>query len=72
MTKHYGYQHVTGGKGSHVKLTRPGAPMIIIPGNRPVVSPDVVKNVLAVFGRYPLSRIGDLVDGRLPNVLAPV
>ena len=67
LTKHHGYHLTTGGKGSHVKLTKPGAPPIIVPGNRPVVSPGVVKKALQAIGGYPISRLPDLVDGRLPQ-----
>jgi hypothetical protein len=56
LTRHY---------GSHVKLAKPGAPTIIIPGNRPVLSPGVVKHALEAIGGYPLSRLPDLLDGRL-------
>jgi predicted RNA binding protein YcfA (HicA-like mRNA interferase family) len=66
LTKHHGYRPVPGGKGSHVKLAKPGAPTVIIPGNRPVLSPGVVKHALEAIGGYPISRLPDLVDGRLP------
>jgi hypothetical protein len=65
LTRHHGYQTVSGGKGSHVKLAKPGAPTIIIPGNRPVVSPGVVKQVLNSLGGFPLSRLPDLLNGGL-------
>lgn len=65
LTRHYGYRPVPGGKGSHVKLKKPGSPTIILPGNRPTVSPGVVKNVLDAVGGYPISRLPDLLDGRL-------
>jgi hypothetical protein len=65
LTRHYGYRPVPGGKGSHVKLAKPGAPTIIIPGNRPVLSPGVVKNALEAIGGYPISKLPDLLDGRL-------
>lgn len=65
LTRHHGYQHVPGGKGSHVKLTKPGAPTIIIPGNRPVLSPGIVKHALDAIGGYPISRLQHLLDGRL-------
>ena len=57
MTKHYGYKIVSGGKGSHVKLAKQGAPTIVIPGNKPVVAPGVVKHALNAIGRYPISRL---------------
>ena len=65
LIKHHGYRLVTGGKGSHVKLKKPGAPAIIMPRNRLVLSPGVVKQVLDAIGGYPISRLPDLLDGRL-------
>jgi hypothetical protein len=65
LMKHYGYQIVPGGKGSHVKLAKPGAPTIILPGNRPVLSPGVVKQALNAIGGYPISRLPELLEGRL-------
>lgn len=66
LTRIYGYRSVPGGKGSHVKLKKPNAPTIILPGNRSVVSPGVVKNVLEALGGYPISRLPDLLAGKLP------
>jgi hypothetical protein len=65
LTRHYGYQPVPGGKGSHVKLKKAGSPTIILPGNRPTLSPGVVKNVLQAVGGYPIYRLPDLLEGRL-------
>jgi hypothetical protein len=65
LTKHYGYAHVLGGKGSHVKLKKAGAQTIIIPGNRPVLAPGIVKHALDAIGGYPISRLPDLLEGRL-------
>ncbi|MCE2760256.1 MAG: type II toxin-antitoxin system HicA family toxin [Acetobacteraceae bacterium] len=65
LTRYYGYGKVPGGKGSHVKLARPGSPTIILPGNEAVLSPGVVKQALAAIGRYPLARLPDLLGGRL-------
>ncbi len=65
LTRHHGYRPVPGGKGSHVKLSKPGAPTIVIPGNRPVLSPGVVKHALEAIGGYPISRLPDLLNGRL-------
>ena len=65
LIRYYGYHLTPGGKGSHVKLTKAGAPNIHIPGNRAVVAPGVVKQVLGAFGGYPLSRLPDLLDGKL-------
>jgi predicted RNA binding protein YcfA (HicA-like mRNA interferase family) len=69
LTKHYGYQEVQGGKGSHVKLKKPGAPTITLAGNRPVLSPGIVKQALDALGGYPISRVPDLISGRLPLVI---
>ena len=57
LTKHYGYEQVAGGKGSHVKLKRPVAPTITLTGNRPVLSPGLVKHALDALGGYPISRV---------------
>lgn len=65
LTRHYGYRSVPGGKGSHVKLEKPGSRPIILPGNRPTLSPGVVKQVLDAVGGYPISRLPDLLEGRL-------
>lgn len=62
---HYGYRTAPG-KGSHIKLSKPNAPTIIIPGNEAVLSPGVTKHVLNAIGGYPLSRLPDLVKGDLP------
>ena len=67
LTRHYGYSQAPGGNGSHVKLVKPNVPNIHLPGNRPVVSPGMVKQVLGVFGGYPLSRLPDLLRGQLPH-----
>lgn len=66
LTRHYGYQEVSGGKGSHIKLKKPGSQTIIIPGNRPVLSPGVVKHALEAIGGYPVSKLPDLIEGKLP------
>lgn len=65
LIRHYGYYVVSGGKGSHVKLKKPGAPTIIIPGGRPVLSPGIVKHALNSLGPYPVSRLPDLLEGKL-------
>jgi hypothetical protein len=64
LTKHYGYQHVLGGKGSHVKLKKLGAQTIVLADNRPVLSPDVVKHALDAAGGHPISRLPVLLEGR--------
>ncbi len=46
-----GYQRVKGGgKGSHVKLSAPGRPVIVLPGGRKDLSPVVVRNVAKALG----------------------
>jgi hypothetical protein len=65
LVKHHGYLEVAGGKGSHIKLTKPGAPNIHIPGNRAVLSPGVAKQALKAIGGYPISRLPDLIQGKL-------
>ncbi len=65
LKKYYGYVVVPGGKGSHVKLQKAGAQPIIIPGNRPVLSPGVVKQVLNALGGYPISKLPQVLAGQL-------
>ncbi len=65
LRKHHGYEAVPGGKGSHVKLKKSGSPTIILPGNRPALSPGVVKHALSAIGGFPLKRLPDLLAGRL-------
>ena len=48
--KNQGYQIVPGGKGSHIKLVKPGNPFMIIPGNRRDLSPNVLKSALRLLG----------------------
>lgn len=45
-----GYAEVKGGKGSHKKLKRPGAPTLIIPGDEKSLSPGVIATALDAFG----------------------
>jgi hypothetical protein len=66
LTKHYGYEQVAGGKGSHVKLKKAGAPTIMLAGNRPVLSPGLVKHALDALGGYPISQVPALLAGKLP------
>ena len=68
LTKRYGYAVVSGGKGSHVKLSKPGSKPIIIPGNRAVLTPGVVKEVLSTFGKIPISKLKEFLEGKLTNV----
>lgn len=52
-----GYSVVPGGKGSHVKLSKPGAPTMILPGNRRELSPGVAKTALKLLGGYKLDDL---------------
>ena len=64
LERRYGYDRVLGGKGSQQKLEKPGAKPISIPGNRAVVSPNVVKQVLNELGGFAVSALPDVLDGR--------
>ena len=59
-----GYTMNAGGKGSHVKLKKPGAPMMILPGNRSELSPGVTKTALRVLGNFSLHDLPSLVKRR--------
>ncbi len=48
-----GYETVSGGKGSHVKLKRPGSPTMVLPGNRKDLSSGVLKEALKTIGYKP-------------------
>lgn len=65
LTRYHGYKLVPGGKGSHIKLKKLGAPTIILPSNRAVLSPGVVKQALGAIGGYPIARLRDLLEGKL-------
>ena len=68
LYKGVGYVEVDGGKGSHVKLKRPGAPTMILPGNRSELSPGVAKTALRVLGDFTIDDLPRLVKGELsPN-----
>lgn len=56
----HGYSITSGGKGSHIKLKKPGNPTLIIPGNRDNVSPGVAKSILESLG-YKLNQLPDLL-----------
>lgn len=45
-----GYDRAKGGKGSHIKLSAPGEPTIILPGGRKDLSPVVMRNVARALG----------------------
>lgn len=65
LISHYGYSRASGGKGSHVKLKKAGSPTIVLSGDRAVVSPGIVKQVLNALGGFPLSRLPDMLAGKL-------
>jgi predicted RNA binding protein YcfA (HicA-like mRNA interferase family) len=68
LISHYGYLRVPGGKGSHVKLAKSGAKTIIIPGNRPVLSPGIVKQALQAIGPYSFQMLPELLQGKLTMI----
>ena len=65
LERYHGYQLVPGGKGSHIKLEKKGRSPIFLPGDRPVLSPGVVKHALKEIGGYPISSLQDLLKGKL-------
>jgi hypothetical protein len=71
LTRHYGYTVTSGGKGSHVKLVNEQGHTLVLPGNRPVLTPGVVKQVLHAFGGHPLSRLPAFLDGKLRASVRP-
>ena len=56
----HGFQRVAGGKGSHVKVKKDGK-SIIIPGNKKVLSPGIVKSALATIGGYSQAKVQDVL-----------
>ncbi len=71
LQKHFGYRVVSGrGKGSHIWLEKEGSPPITVPANRPTLSPKVVKDAIKAIGDYPISRLPDLLNGRLSEAMA--
>jgi len=65
LYKQAGYAEVAGGKGSHVKLAKPGAPTMILPGDRRELSPGVAKTAIRVLGGFNLIDLPELLAGRL-------
>jgi predicted RNA binding protein YcfA (HicA-like mRNA interferase family) len=63
LTRHYGYQVTPGGKGSHMKLKRPGAPTLTLPGNRSELSPGVVRQVLRDVAQLPFQGLQTFLGG---------
>lgn len=58
---HHGYQRVAGGKGSHVKVKKDGK-SIMIPGNKKVLSPGIVKSALDTIGGYSQAKLQDVLQ----------
>jgi predicted RNA binding protein YcfA (HicA-like mRNA interferase family) len=66
LTRYYGYTHVRGGKGSHVKLERHGAKRpIVLPGNRRNLSPGTIADALDALGGYKLRDLHQMLKGEL-------
>lgn len=65
LIRYHGYQRVHGGRGSHVKLTKPGASTITLPGNRSEVPHHVARQVLKAIGNYHLLDLPSLINGEL-------
>lgn len=64
-----GYQMFAGGKGSHIKLAKQGAPTMILPGDRKELSPGVAKTAIRVLGDFSLRDLPGLLDRmKKPNV----
>ena len=66
LTRHYGYHRTPGGKGSHVKFKKKGAPTIVLPGNRKSLTPGAIEHALTALGGIPLSRLPEVLEGRVP------
>lgn len=57
--KAQGYSVADGGKGSHIKLKKPHAPMVIVPGNRESLSFRVLKAVRDALGLDTLEAVAN-------------
>ena len=62
--KHYGFEEVTGGKGSHVKMKHPDGRTLIIPGDRKNLRPGTLSNTLDTLGGYSLRQLPEVLSGR--------
>jgi predicted RNA binding protein YcfA (HicA-like mRNA interferase family) len=56
-----GYAQVDGGKGSHIKLKKPGSPTMILPGNRSELSTGVTKTALRLIN-HKLTELNALIS----------
>ena len=61
IARRFGFERVPGGKGSHVKLAKPGRYPLIVPGDRRDLSVGVTKNLLAGIGGYHLNDLPALL-----------
>lgn len=62
--KHYGFEEVQGGKGSHVKLKHSDGRALIIPGDRKNLRPGTLSNTLETLGGFSLRQLPDVLSGR--------
>lgn len=62
--KHYGFEEVPGGKGSHVKMKHPDGRTLIIPGDRKNLRPGTLNNTLDTLGGYNLRQLPEVLSGR--------
>ncbi|GMU80965.1 MAG: hypothetical protein AMXMBFR47_08360 [Planctomycetota bacterium] len=68
-----GYEQVRGaGKGSHVKLKKPGSRTIVLPGDRRDLSPGVISHALKILGGYSVADLPMLVSGKIKVESPPV
>lgn len=56
-----GYEVVPGGKGSHIKLKKPGEPTLHLPANREALSPGVLRNVANALGHRSIQDLAKAV-----------
>jgi predicted RNA binding protein YcfA (HicA-like mRNA interferase family) len=67
LEKHWGYELVAGGKGSHVKLKKNGANNIHLKGAQKTLSPGLVRQVLRELGGYAISQLSDVLEGKVAD-----
>lgn len=65
LIKFYGYVQVSGGKGSHVKLKKQSSETLTIPGSSSSLTPGILKHVMNALGGHPISKLPDLLQGKL-------
>lgn len=62
IAERHGYTMKAGGKGSHIRLDKPGSVPLTIPANRRDVSPGVLKTTLRAIDGYKLRDIDRLLQ----------